>query len=508
MVCAMEESEAVAAIVTGDPAGLAEALDTYATPLFAYCRSILPQAEAADVVEDTFVVARAKLDGLLDPARVGQWLRAVARNECFRRIIAVGGTPPPEPVTPVPGAILPDGLRGRIMKVCTDDTPAGRAHRTTVTHRSGQFGYDGFPKPVTVARPRRVSRVVVAAAAVVGAGALVTGLIVALSGGPQPNPVADSVLSSPTGVLSVPTPVSGTVPGPTARPRHSAKPKVTLAATHSPAPPSSTPPTTAIATTADPKPAPSRTAPRIKPPPPPPVSHTPNPPQPTPSVSTSTYTPPPNPILIVNPMSLSLVSTNDAAASGSISIEGYGTTVHWSAVLSTGGGHITVKPVAGTLKPGASTNVGVTASGTSSFTARITFMPGDHVVTVTVTAKKVVTKKAAIKTASTGGFVRPYRAARNSSSSRREGAVAGPSRVTAKAAAALARPAAVRGSRPAASAARKAPACASPAPVVSTASTDGAGTSTGSRSLAALIRHPSRPRRTMTPAEGDSRPRS
>src|ERR1700761_1059403 len=107
MVCAMEESEAVAAIVTGDPAGLAEALDTYATPLFAYCRSILPQAEAADVVEDTFVVARAKLDGLLDPARVGQWLQAVARNECFRRIIAVGGTPPPEPVTPVPGAILP-----------------------------------------------------------------------------------------------------------------------------------------------------------------------------------------------------------------------------------------------------------------------------------------------------------------------------------------------------------------------------------------------------------------
>jgi len=178
MVCAMEESEAVAAIVTGDAAGLAEALDVYATPLFAYCRSILPQAEAADVVEDTFVVARTKLDGLLAPARVGQWLQAVARNECFRRIIAVGGTPPPEPVTPVPGAILPDGLRGRIMKVCTDDTPAGRAHRTTVTHRSGQFGYDGFPKPVTVARPRRVSRVVVAAAAVVGAGAVFNGQVV------------------------------------------------------------------------------------------------------------------------------------------------------------------------------------------------------------------------------------------------------------------------------------------------------------------------------------------
>jgi hypothetical protein len=392
MVCAMEESEAVAAIVAGDPTGLAEALDTYATPLFAYCRSILPQADAADVVEDTFVVARVKLDGLLDPSRLGQWLQAVARNECFRRIIAGGGTPPAEPVTPVPDVILPDGLRGRIMKVCTDDTPPGRAHRTSVTHRSGQFGYDGFPKPVTVAKPRRISPVVAVVAAVVGAGAVVAVLIVALSGGSPANPAADSVLTIPTGLVGVATPVSGTAPSPTASPKRSAKPKVTLASTHSPAPPAPT--LSAAASTGNPRPTPPRTAPKPPAPSPPPVKPSTVAPQPTPSVSTSTYTPPPNPVLIVNATTMSLVSVNGAAVSGSISIQGYGGTVHWSASVNTGGGHITVSRASGTLKPGMSTTIGVTASGTTSFTARITLMPGDHIVTVTVTAKKVVTKKA------------------------------------------------------------------------------------------------------------------
>ena len=85
----MEDPEVVAAIVAGDPAGLAEAYDRYALPLFSYCRSMLREpADAADAVQDTFLVATAKLRDLREPARLRPWLYAVARNECLRRLRA------------------------------------------------------------------------------------------------------------------------------------------------------------------------------------------------------------------------------------------------------------------------------------------------------------------------------------------------------------------------------------------------------------------------------------
>ena len=81
----MHDREIVAAIVAGDPAGLAEAYDRYAPALHAYCRSLLAEpADAADAVQDTFVVAASKLDGLREPDRLRPWLYAVARNECHR----------------------------------------------------------------------------------------------------------------------------------------------------------------------------------------------------------------------------------------------------------------------------------------------------------------------------------------------------------------------------------------------------------------------------------------
>ena len=83
----MRDREIVAAIVAGDPAGLAAAYDSYATVLHAYCRSMLAEpADAADAVQDTFVIAAAKLGGLRDPDRLRPWLYAVARNECYRRL--------------------------------------------------------------------------------------------------------------------------------------------------------------------------------------------------------------------------------------------------------------------------------------------------------------------------------------------------------------------------------------------------------------------------------------
>jgi RNA polymerase sigma factor (sigma-70 family) len=83
----MRDREIVAAIVAGDPAGLAAAYDCYAAALHGYCRSLLAEpADAADAVQDTFVIAAAKLGDLRDPDRLRPWLYAVARNECHRRL--------------------------------------------------------------------------------------------------------------------------------------------------------------------------------------------------------------------------------------------------------------------------------------------------------------------------------------------------------------------------------------------------------------------------------------
>ena len=85
----MRDRDIVAAIVAGDPAGLAAAYDRYAASLFSYCQALLTEpADAADAVQDTFVIAVGKLPALRDPDRLRPWLYAVARNECRRRLRA------------------------------------------------------------------------------------------------------------------------------------------------------------------------------------------------------------------------------------------------------------------------------------------------------------------------------------------------------------------------------------------------------------------------------------
>ena len=91
----MLDREIVAAIVAGDPAGLEAAYDRYAPGLYAYCRSLLTEpADAADAVQDTFIIAAGKLSALRDQERLRPWLYAVARNECRRRLRSAGGSAP------------------------------------------------------------------------------------------------------------------------------------------------------------------------------------------------------------------------------------------------------------------------------------------------------------------------------------------------------------------------------------------------------------------------------
>ncbi|HEV2257452.1 MAG TPA: sigma-70 family RNA polymerase sigma factor [Streptosporangiaceae bacterium] len=85
----MRDRGIVAAIVAGDPAGLAGAYDTYAESVYGYCVWLLGEPDrAADAVQDVFVIAAACLGGLGDPRRLRPWLYAVARNQCHRRLRA------------------------------------------------------------------------------------------------------------------------------------------------------------------------------------------------------------------------------------------------------------------------------------------------------------------------------------------------------------------------------------------------------------------------------------
>jgi RNA polymerase sigma factor (sigma-70 family) len=88
----MEDRELVAAVAAGDPAGLAGAYDTYAESLYGYCRWMLAEpGDAAQAVQDTFVLAAGRLGQLRDPGKVRSWLFSTARGECLRRAGAGAG---------------------------------------------------------------------------------------------------------------------------------------------------------------------------------------------------------------------------------------------------------------------------------------------------------------------------------------------------------------------------------------------------------------------------------
>ena len=81
----MHDSDLVESIAGDRSGGLTEAYDKY-------CLASLGEpAEAADAVQDTFVIAAARLADLREPDRLRAWLYALARNQCQR--IAQPGRP-------------------------------------------------------------------------------------------------------------------------------------------------------------------------------------------------------------------------------------------------------------------------------------------------------------------------------------------------------------------------------------------------------------------------------
>jgi len=520
----MRDSEVVAAIVAGDPDGLAEAYDRYAAPLYTYCRSLLREpADAADAVQDTFVIAASKLAGLRDQNRLRPWLYAVARNECHRRLretagaatsaldqvpemsdesadvtggaeraelrtllrSAVRGLSASEQdlielqlrqeldvaeiaavlgvsrnhahallsrarsqlevslgallvarsgradcaalaalledwdgelnvlmrkrinrhiercpacterkrrelapalllgAAAVPAVAMPPGLRTRVLRLASSDTPEATAHRAALAHRAVMSGADGFPVPFDQAKPswwraRRAQGA--AAAAVVAAAAVliilaVTGVLgahhsqlSALSqGSSAPGSAANAGSPGPGGAPSGGAASGGTGPGSTVSggaPADSTRP----GGTGSPGPTASAAarvsPSPSAGSAAPGGPSPSASSPGAGPSHSPSPSHRPSPSSPAPSSSSAP--PPPAGTLSVAPLTIVL----SPLSGGALTLTASGGPVDWSITESPGLiGELAVAPASGHLLAGQSTTVSLRVSAAAGAAA-------------------------------------------------------------------------------------------------------------------------------------------
>jgi DNA-directed RNA polymerase specialized sigma24 family protein len=386
----MQDRELVAAIVAGDPDGLAEAYDCYAAPLYAYCRLMLPDPDprggAALAVQDTFIIAAAKLRALRDPDQLRSWLHAVARNECLRRSGSAGsqgngsdtvrfaGQPDPDGATSA--VTLPPGLREQVLKACADDTPTGRAYRVSVTHHVGTFGRRGFPKPIVPPGPawwqevRRRRRAAAAVAAVAGA-VLVVGIVTLLIAGGS-HPATATTVALGGGVSLVP---SAQAPGSAPEASSPGHKAVAVKATTTSSVLADTP-TTSQGTT------PGHSRPST---PAPSSSGSPSP-SPSPSPSSS----PAQGQLTAAPTKLVLSAVKGQAARGTFTLTAVGGPVSSYAIvmLSSMAGKVSVSPATGTLAhAGDKVVVTVTVKSLVALATRLTVEPGGQFITVTFSIK-------------------------------------------------------------------------------------------------------------------------
>jgi DNA-directed RNA polymerase specialized sigma24 family protein len=385
----MQDHAVVAAVIAGDADGFAAAYDQYATSLYACCRAVLPEPEAAGAVLDTFLIATVKLDGLRDPDRLGSWLHAVARNECLRRLGPGQEIPPAIPAA-VPAAIraaadhggeppevpLPADLRGQVLTACADNSPAGRAHRMSVAHRAGVFGPAGFPKAIGPSGPwwwRRVRQHpgVVAAAAVVATLAVTAGITVVMTAGGSHRPQA----SGPGLGGGGPAPASSTPSGATGRPPSPARTAPASALPTSPA-------ALAGATSAGPPAGRGTPGPTASP------SGT--SPSPSPSASTS----PAQGYLLVAPARLVLTSKSGTPASGFIRLTALnGPVAHYTVRVAADPGRVKVAPAGGSLPVNGTVAVTVTVTSKVALTTHLVVEPGNLTITVVYKPKPQPTPK-------------------------------------------------------------------------------------------------------------------
>lgn len=117
----VEEGVLVAGLVERARAGDASAFEDlyrrFARSVHSVLLARLSPGEAEELTQEVFLAAHRRLDGLREPAALGPWLHAMARNLATDRLRARGRRPREEPLTEQAGRAGPDGeLRERVFR--------------------------------------------------------------------------------------------------------------------------------------------------------------------------------------------------------------------------------------------------------------------------------------------------------------------------------------------------------------------------------------------------------
>jgi Sigma-70 region 2 len=372
----MQDSDVVAAIVAGDPDGLAEAYRRYAAPLYAQCRLMLAEPDAAQAVQDTFVIAVARLDDLRDPDRLGPWLHAVAHNECVRAGNRPGAPRTPRALRAAQRAEPPPDLREQVLAACTDATPTGRAYRAGVAYRAGEFRRSGFPRPAAPSGPRwwrrarSHPRATAAFALAVVAAAVAAGTVpvLALGGSHQARAATFKLGGGPTGPAGQAGP--GGPAGPTGNPAAPASPARAARTRPSSWPATAAPVMSASASSRGAVPASSPAGG------PPALGSTPSPPAP-PAPPPPAPPPPSQGYLVAAPDQLILVPAKGKARGTFVLTAINGPVGHFAITVPPEmARRVQVTPASGSLPSGGVVTVTVTVSGKAALDTGLTVNPG------------------------------------------------------------------------------------------------------------------------------------
>jgi RNA polymerase sigma factor (sigma-70 family) len=104
----------------GDRVAFADLVEEFQGLLWAIARGHrLSEADAADVVQTTWLRLLQNLERIEDPSRVGAWLATTARRECLRKLRSCAREiPSEEPPEPSPGQAQP--IDGRLLEAERD----------------------------------------------------------------------------------------------------------------------------------------------------------------------------------------------------------------------------------------------------------------------------------------------------------------------------------------------------------------------------------------------------
>src|SRR5688572_469390 len=83
----MDDAPLVRAACEGDKQAFADIYDKYADRIFSFlCTVVRNREDAADLLQDTFLTAGARLHQLRDPEKLRPWLYAIARHLAMKSL--------------------------------------------------------------------------------------------------------------------------------------------------------------------------------------------------------------------------------------------------------------------------------------------------------------------------------------------------------------------------------------------------------------------------------------